>query len=69
MSESTTYRAKVTRDERRGTHIRVPAGIAERLPDGELEAEFAIREEDGVIEITPVEVTTKRAKLKAAKSE
>jgi hypothetical protein len=63
-----SHRAKVSRDERRGTHIRVPAAIAERLPDGELEMEFAVREDDGVIELTPVEVTTKKTKLKAAKA-
>ena len=35
-------RSKVSRDERRGVHLRVPASIAELLPDGELEIEWKV---------------------------
>jgi hypothetical protein len=58
-----TNRSKVSRDERRGVHLRVPADIAALLPDGELEVEWKVAGDH--LEVRPVEVSTKPVKLKA----
>ena len=61
MGEITTRRLR--RDPRRGVTVSLPKEIAERLPD-EAEVEFALREDEGIIEMKLVELVRKPLKLK-----
>lgn len=54
--------ARFRRDERRGLHLRIPAAIAERLPE-EGEMSFEVDEDEGAIVMRPVEISRRPVKL------
>lgn len=63
MADESTRTRRLRRDPRRGITVSLPREIAERLPD-EAEVEFALREDDGVIEMRLIELVRKPVKLK-----
>lgn len=63
MADESTRTRRLRRDPRRGVTVSLPKEIAERLPD-EAEVEFALREDDGVIEMRLIELVRKPVKLK-----
>lgn len=63
MADETTRTRRLRRDPRGGVIVAMPKEIAERLPD-EAEVEFALREDDGVIEMRLVELVRRPVKLK-----